>query len=355
MDNIQHLRPSKVLVVHKVCVDHNFFSFVTIFSYSQSNLFNRCQKVQYDNFLSAEEKVFSGVPQGSIIGPLLFVLFYNDFVPNCLKHSKCVIYADDTVIYVPGKDIFIIESRLSDDMNRIANWCTQNELILNLKRGKTEAMLFGTSKRLATQPENLNVIFTYRSVSFTTSYKYLGIEINSTFNMNSYFDIIYKKSTSRLRILYKIRPFMTANCARTLYQSMILPLLTYCGTLQLNYNNTQCKKLDSLHKRALNIVNSNESVTSPLILNKIHALVLVQKCLRGSICTNFKNYFEITNHVKNTRNSGYLLKLPKLKLEFSRSSFYYMGATLFNELPHSIRMVDDLEHFKRALHKHYVG
>ena len=110
---------------------------------------------------------------------------------------------------------------------------------LNLKRGKTEAMLFGTSKRLASQPENLNVIFTYRSVSFTTSYKYLGIEINSTFNMNSY-------------------------CARTLYQSMILPLLTYCGTLQLNYNNTQRKKLDSLHQRALNIVNSNESVTSPL-------------------------------------------------------------------------------------------
>ena len=151
--------------------------------------------------------------------------------PNFLKHSKFVIYADDTVIYVPGKDVFIIESRLSDDMNRITNWCTQNELILNLKRGKTEAMLFGTSERLSTQPEILNVIFTYRSVSFTTSYKYLGIEINSTFNMNSYFDIIYKKNTSRLRILYKIRPFMTANCARTLYKSMILHLLTYCGTL----------------------------------------------------------------------------------------------------------------------------
>ena len=130
-------------------------------------------------------------------------------------------------------------------------------------------MLFGTSKRLATQPENLNVIFTYRSVSFTAPYIYMGIEINSTFNMNSYFDIIYKKSTSRLRILFKIRPFMTENCARTLYQSMILP---YCGTLQLNYNNTQRKKLDSLHQRALNIVKSNESL---LILNKIHALVFL--------------------------------------------------------------------------------
>ena len=104
-------------------------------------------KVQHDNFLPVEEKVFSGVPQGSIIGPLLSVLFYNDF-PNCLKHSQCVIYADDTVIFVPGKDAFIIISRLSADMNRIANWCTYNEVILKLKNGKTEAMLFGTSRKL---------------------------------------------------------------------------------------------------------------------------------------------------------------------------------------------------------------
>ena len=115
---------------------------------------------------SAEEKVFSGYHKVPSLDPLLFVLFYIDF-PNCLKHSKCVIYADDTVIYVPGKDVFIIESGLTDDMNRIENWCAQNELILNLKRGKNEAMLFGTSKRLVTQPENLNVIFTYRSESFT--------------------------------------------------------------------------------------------------------------------------------------------------------------------------------------------
>ena len=147
---------------------------------------------------------------------------------------------------------------------------------------------------------------------------------------------------------------MNAKCA-TLYQQMILPLLTYCGTLQLNYSNTQQKKLDSLHHRALCMINCNESVSSPHVLNRIHALMLVQECLRGDTCRNFKNYFEIAKHTKNTRNSGFLLKLPKLKLEFSRSSFYYMGATLFNGLPRSIRMIDDLEDFKRALHQHLLG
>ena len=216
-------------------------------------------------------------------------------------------------------------------------------------------MLFGTSRKLAMQPESLNVTFAHKNIQYTASYKYLGIEVGSILNLNSYLDSIYKKSTSRLRILYKIRPFMNAKCAKTLYQLMILPLLTYCGTLQLNYNNTQQKRLDSFHHRALRLINCNETVPSPLVLNKIHVLMLVQECLHGDACSNFKDYFEIAKHVKNTRNSGYLLKLPKLKLEFYRGSFYYMGATLYNSLPRSIRMIDDLKDFKRALHQHFVG
>ena len=92
-------------------------------------------------------------------------------------------------------------------MNRIANWCTYNELILNLKKGKTEAMLFGTYRKLAMQPERLNVTFAHKNIQYTASYKHLGIEVGSTLNLNSYLDSIYKKSTSRLRMLHKIRPF----------------------------------------------------------------------------------------------------------------------------------------------------
>ena len=83
-------------------------------------LFNRKQRVCYGNTLSDEEGVFSGVPQGSILGPLLFILYFDDF-QTCLKHSDPIKYADDTVIYVAGKDPIIIESRLSADMQAIAD------------------------------------------------------------------------------------------------------------------------------------------------------------------------------------------------------------------------------------------
>ena len=98
-------------------------------------LFDRTQYVQWCTSLSEAGKVHCGVPQGSIIGPLLFILFYNDF-PSCLIHSEVIVYADDTVIFVPGKDLAIIEARLSADMQRIHEWCTDNELILNLSKRK---------------------------------------------------------------------------------------------------------------------------------------------------------------------------------------------------------------------------
>ena len=317
-------------------------------------LFNRNQRVQYDNFLSSEEKVFCGVPQGSIIGPLLFVLFYNDF-PSCLKHAQCIIYADDTVIYVPGKDIFIIQTRLSADMDRISSWCIKNELILNLKKGKTEAMLFGTSKKLAMQSDTLHITFAYENINYTTSYKYLGIEVDPTLNLNSYLDKTYKKSTGRLKILYKIRPYIDSKCAKVLYQSMILPLFTYCGTLQLNYSKTQQKRLHSFHRRGMDLVKSSDNVPSPIDMNKVHSLIIVHRCVHDDVCGNFKKYFEIVTHIKTTRNVGSFLKLRKLKLEYARSSFYYMGASLFNALPHSIRIIDNVDEFQCALHRHFFG
>ena len=321
-------------------------------------LFNRSHQVQMENVLSAEGKALSGVPQGSIIEPLLFVLFYNDF-PSCLKHSKCIIYADDTVIYVPGTDIFIIESRLSADMEHIMHWYTHNELILNLKKGKTETMMFGTSKRLSMQPDHLNITFAYNTVNQTHSYKYLGILVDPTLNLNTYKDLVYKKSASRLRILYKIRPLMDTKCARTIYQSMILPLLNYCGTLQLNHKKTKQDRLDAFHHRAMHLCTQNLSeqkrVPSPTASNIIHSLTLVRQCLNGEVCSNFKNYFELANHGKNTRNAGALLKLPKLKLEYARSSFRYLGAALFNALPHSVRIIENTSKFKHALSQHIVG
>jgi hypothetical protein len=135
---------------------------------------------------------------------------------------------------VAGKDTFIIETRLSSEMKAIAEWCVENELILNTNPGKTESMMFGTTKNLAQQRQSLKVTFRNQLVNATTTYKYLGVHIDHSLNMKSNFNIIYKKACGRLRQLRKIRPFLNTLAAKAFYQGMIVPILTYCGLINLH-------------------------------------------------------------------------------------------------------------------------
>ena len=163
--------------------------------------------------------------------------------------------------------------------------------------------------------------------------------------MNSHFENSYKKASNRLRLLCKLRPYMTADACSMLYKSMVMPILTYCGILHLNKAQTLINKSNALHERACRIIGSDKSlrIKSPETIIRSRALVTVRKCIERDMCNNFRSYFEIHQHTKSTRNSGTLLKLPNLKLEFFRGSFCYSGAKLYNELPRETRQLDTLK------------
>ena len=110
------------------------------------------------------QPVYSRVPQGSILGLPLFNLYFNDFV-DYVSMANVLLYADDTVLYFAGKDIGIIERTLTRELKEVARYLDENELVINLKEGKTEVMLFGTAKRLSLKNSESNI-------------KYRGTKIN---------------------------------------------------------------------------------------------------------------------------------------------------------------------------------
>ena len=298
-------------------------------------LFGRFQVVSFDNELSEKYVVNCGVPQGSILGPILFLIQFNDFV-EVLQHCEVVKFADGTVVYLSGNDVTEIERKLNLDLKNVSEYFTNNELVINLKQSKTESMLFGTSKRLSKSRKKLELWYQSTPIHAVSSYKYLGTTLDPTLSLVTQFNNMYKKASSKLKLLSKLKFYLTYEATKRVYQSIILPGIKYNCIANLNFSQSQKNKLKSLDNRALNIVGRNANICTIDVINK-HAVTLVRKCIDKEVCSNFHNHFEMNNHNKATINRTYLLKVPKIKLEFARNSFYFMGVQLYNSLPIEIR------------------
>jgi hypothetical protein len=278
-----------------------------------------------------------GVPQGSIIGPLLFLLTFND-IESVLHHSKIITYADDTIIYLPGKTTEDIQIKLQEDFNSVAEWLESMDLVSNMKKGKTEVMLFGTTQK--TKNNSLSIQYRFKKLSATTSYKYLGVKLDQSLSLREHINSVYKKASARLYLLKRIRPQLTTDAALTLYKTMLLPIFTYCSILTSTYTETLEKKIVSFEKRADAIIFRNPHIhnkkkLSIRNLQKRRVCVQVFNCINGNVCVNLKNYFEVMSN--NTRNANKLIRLPRMRLESSKKSFKFTGAKEYNKLPIKVR------------------
>ena len=165
----------------------------------------------------------------------------------------------------------------------------------------------------------------------TNKYKYLGTLLNLSLSLNDNFNVTYRKASSRLRLLEVLKENLTDKAGKCMYQSMVVPLLTYNCIANLNLNRNQLGRLCSLDRRVSQIL--GEPMTPIFNLIKKHAILRVEKCLSVGMCSSFRNYFQKLEHKVSTRNNGKLLKIPKVKLEFARSGFFFMGARIFYSSP----------------------
>ena len=268
-----------------------------------------------------------------------------------MQYSKLIKYADDTVVFFGDKDFKVIESHLNTDMHNLSAWLNENEMILNLKPGKTELLLFGTHQKLSKIPRELIVCYNHRKIHNTKSYKYLGVEINASLNLNSQFDKNYKKASSRLRLLTRLKPFLTREAARSIFSHMVMPIFMYCSLLKLKLSMTQENMLGSLERRANIIVPDHGMCFSRAMKKK--ACMFVRKVLIGEIEYPLNEYFSLQSSQVNTRNNNHILVLPKVKLEYCRMSTRYMAAKIFNELPLVLRKKVTDHEFKTLTEEHY--
>ena len=218
-----------------------------------SYLSGRKQSTRLNGVISSQLQVNSGVPQGSILGPLLFICYIND-LPNCLNNGTAYIYADDTAIVCRGNDIDEINASLSIEFSNVCRWFEADKLSVN--NAKTNTMLFCGSRSKhkggvvkLTSADGMDV-----QLDQVNHTKYLGVELDEHLTYSSHIDKLCSKIRSRNGMLKHMRNFISEDLAKDLYRSMIHPHFAYADVIYDACNLTLSNKLQTHQNQSLRTV-----------------------------------------------------------------------------------------------------
>ena len=212
----------------------------------KSYLSNRSQVVFINGVLFEHEQIKCGVPQGSILGPLLFLIYIND-LSSIIDFATTRIYADDTNLTFTACNIPELQEQMSVDIQCLKNWLIANKLTLNVI--KTEFMLVGSRQRIATMTENINTFLNRISLNRANCSKCLGVEIDELLTRDTHIASVSKKVSSGISIMRKIKPFIPISSLLNIYQS-IVTYFDYCSIVWNGIGDNLADKLQKLQNRA---------------------------------------------------------------------------------------------------------
>ena len=184
----------------------------------KSYLEGRTQTTCISGNSSQFRPVTCGIPQGSILGPLLFIVHIND-LPSVLKHCKVSMYADDTMLYCSGKDPRELCRKINEDLEHVRIWLLRNKLHLNMK--KTEYITFGSKQRLEKMDDNdFDIQINSTLVRRVRECKHLGVLLDENLTWQNHINTLQKKIRGGLFMLKSIRNIVNKNVLLTVYNSI---------------------------------------------------------------------------------------------------------------------------------------
>src|SRR3989442_7135846 len=211
-------------------------------------LTNRLQYVEIENFSSDSLNIMCGVPQGSILGPILFLLYVND-MHTCSQLLKFFLFADDTTLLFSSSNITSLMNTVNNELLHLADWFALNKLSLNIS--KTKYMIF---KSINIDSLEMGILLNEKKISHVHTTKFLGVEIDDKLSWKKHIESIEKKLSSAIFIIRKIRYKINQQTARKLYDTLILPHITYCNLIWGNTYKSNTQNILKLQKEPLGYV-----------------------------------------------------------------------------------------------------
>ena len=309
----------------------------------KSYLEERKQICTINGKLSDAREIGCGVPQGSNLGPILFLLYIND-LPNCLESTKATLFADDTNLTCEGISPTEIENKLNKDLENVHRWLTANKLTLN--KTKTEFMIIGSSYRLALIDESPVITIGDDNIKRVSHKKSLGIILDEHLKWNKHNDAQCKKISGNIALLRRAKLFVPQDALIKMYNAFVLPHFNYGSTIWNDGCSTHINKLSKLQRRAARVITGETyAVRSTQILENLGWTSIDEALKKRETLMTFKaltgrspNYLtELFTTCENDnyhlRSNNTKLSLLKPKTNFLNRSFSYRAAKAWNELP----------------------
>ena len=346
----------------------------------RSYLSNRKQYVFHNGESSKYQNITCGVPQGSVLGPLLFLIYISDS-PNISNIFQFFLFADDTNIYCEADSPERLELIINKELKKLHEWLIVNRLSLNID--KTNFVVFHPYNKPLKQ--NITLKIYKKAISEKDYVKYLGVLIDSTLTWKNHIDNVSSKISKSIGLLYKIRHFVTMDIMKILYYSLVYPHLLYAIEVWGSADDTHLNKLFLLQKRIVRLITFSDKrqtdysflPSDPLFLKlgihkifdifKLMISKFIFKCLNKTSPINFYNWFILTSHLHkhNTRSKFFNIINSDLTrtlfIPTARTTHYGLklikvqGPKMWNKLPPLLRKHDSLNSFIKDLKTLFIN
>ena len=305
----------------------------------RSYLTDRLQYTTVNGVKSDVQPVKCGVPQGSILGPLLFILFINDMY-SVSPSSKFVLYADDTNMFISDKSLDTLESKSNQELRLITEWTIANRLSINVK--KTMYMIFQPHK--AKHSQEMDICLANTTLKRVEVTKFLGMMVDENLTWKEHVSMIAKKVSKSVGLLCKARKLLSGTDLMPLYYAYIYSYLTYALPVWGNAPKVLIHSVLKSQKRAVRIISCIkrlESITSAFInlkmlqlpdLYKYTVMLFMYKSVHGLMPSQFNGYYVKRNEtttVETRQSQDY--NLPKFTKPKTQNNIKKMGVEIWKK------------------------